>query len=211
MIRLLLVDDHHLLLSGLRALLEEEPDFEVVAMATSGEKALALAREEEPDVVLMDVNMPGMGGMEATRRLLAKYPGIKVIVVSMYGDEPYPSRLMEAGAHGYLSKDSAGSEVVTAIHRVVEGGNFVSSNVASRLAVPLLKGDGGSPFDRLSQREMQVGLLITEGRSTQAISDALCLSPKTISTYRYRIFEKLGVDNDVELTRLAMRYGLVED
>lgn len=209
MIRLLLVDDHRLMLSGLQSLLDEEEDLEVVATATSGEEALRLMRGLKPHVVLMDINMPGMGGLEATRRLSKRYRDVKVIAVSMYGDEPYPSRLMEAGASGYLSKGSTGEEIVTAIRRVARGESFVAPGIANRLAVSLLKGNGGSPFDRLSQREMQVALLISRGKSTRTISDTLCLSPKTVSTYRYRIFEKFEIHNDVELTRLTMRYGLV--
>lgn len=211
MIRLLLVDDHHLVRSGLLRLLSEEPDFEVAAEAATGEDAVRLARELQPDVVLMDINMPGMGGLEATRRVLQNNPRIKVIAVSMYQDEPYPTRLLEAGAMGYLSKDSAADEVVSAVRAVAEGKSYVAASIASRLAVSLIKGSGGSPFDTLSQREMQVAMMVTQGRSTQAISDSLCLSPKTVSTYRYRVFEKLDVSNDVELTRMAMRYGMLED
>lgn len=211
MIRLLLVDDHQLVRSAFRRLLEDEEDFEVVAEAASGEDALRLTRELEPDVVLMDVNMPGMGGLEATRRLTGMHPGLKVIGVSMYEEEPYPSRMLEAGASGYLAKDSGAEELVTAIRQVASGKSYVGSSIAGRLAVSLIKGSGGSPFDRLSQREMQVALMVTRGQGTQAISETLCLSPKTVSTYRYRVFEKLDVRNDVELTRLAMRYGLLED
>lgn len=211
MIRLLLVDDHHLVRSGLRRLLDETVDLEVVAEAGSGEEALDLARDLEPHVVLMDLNMPGMGGLEATRRLLGAHQNLKVIAVSMYSDEPYPSRLLEAGASGYLSKDSAADEVVAAVREVAAGKSFVAPSIASKLAVSLIKGSGGSPFDQLSQREMQVAMLVTQGQSTQVISDTLSLSPKTVSTYRYRVFEKVEVNNDVELTRMAMRYGLLED
>ncbi len=170
-----------------------------------------MARESNPDVVLMDINMPGMGGLEATRRLLASHPGLKIIAVSMDAEEPYPSRLLEAGTAGYLSKDSAAEEVVTAVRQVAAGKSYVAPSIASRLAVSLIKGSRGSPFDSLSQREIQVVLMVTQGQSTKAISDSLCLSPKTVSTYRYRVFEKLDVSNDVELTRLAMRYGLLEE
>ncbi|MDN5937939.1 MAG: UvrY/SirA/GacA family response regulator transcription factor [Salinisphaera sp.] len=211
MIRLLLVDDHHLVRSGMLRLLSEETDFDVVAEAANGEDAVQLARELVPDVVLMDINMPGIGGLEATRRILQQNPDTKIIVVSMYQEEPYPNRLLEAGAMGYLSKDSAADEVVTAVRQVAAGKNYVASEIASRLAISLIKGSGGSPFDTLSQREMQVAMMVTQGHSTQAISDSLCLSPKTVSTYRYRLFEKLDVHNDVGLTRMAMRYGLLED
>lgn len=211
MIELLLVDDHDLVRSGLRRLLEEESDFKIIGEAGTGEDALKMARQSNPDVILMDINMPGMGGLEATRRLLASNPKVKIIAVSMYSEEPYPSRLLEAGAAGYLSKDSAAEEVVSAVRQVAAGKSYVAPSIASKLAVSLIQGSRGSPFDTLSQREMQVVLMVTQGQSTKAISDSLCLSPKTVSTYRYRVFEKLDVSNDVELTRLAMRYGLLDD
>ena len=212
MIRVMLVDDHRLVRAGLKRVLSEMPDIEVVAEAGTGEEALELAKKHTPDVVLMDVNMPGMGGLESTRRLVARMPQVKVIAVSMHLEEPYPSRMLEAGAAGYISKDSAADEVATAIRRVQTGGHYVAADVAGNLAATLIKGgSGGAPFEQLSQRETQVMLMVTKGYSTQAISDRLCLSPKTVSTYRYRLFEKLGVTNDVELTRLAMRYGLLDE
>lgn len=212
LITVMLVDDHRLVRAGLRHVLEAHEDIAVVAEAASGEEALELARTHQPAVVLMDINMPGIGGLEATRRLLQRAPETKVIAVTMHIDEPYPSRLLTLGAAGYLSKDAAADEVVTAIRRVAQGGHYVAASVAGNLAAALVKGGpGGSPFDRLSQREMQVMLMFTRGYSTQEISDRLCLSPKTVSTYRYRLFEKLGVNNDVELIRVAMRYGILDD
>jgi len=213
MIRVMLVDDHRLVRAGLKRVLSEMPDIEVVAEAGTGEEALELAKTKTPDVVLMDVNMPGMGGLETTRRLVARMPQLKVIAVSMHLEEPYPSRMLEAGAAGYISKDSAADEVATAIRRVHTGGHYVAADVAGNLAASLIKGGtpGSAPFEQLSQRETQVMLMVTKGYTTQAISDRLCLSPKTVSTYRYRLFEKLGVANDVELTRLAMRYGLLDE
>ncbi len=183
----------------------------VVAEASSGEEALDLAREHTPDVVLMDINMPGIGGLECTRRLLQRAPSTKVIAVSMHMEEPYPSRFLAGGAAGYLSKDSAADEVVAAIRRVYAGGHYVAADVAGNLAATLVRGSSNSPFEQLSQRETQVMLMVTKGYGTQEISDRLHLSPKTVSTYRYRLFEKLNVTNDVELTRMAMRYGLLED
>jgi two-component system, NarL family, invasion response regulator UvrY len=212
MIRIMLVDDHRLVRAGLKRVLTEVADMEVVAEASSGEEALELVRTVTPDVVLMDINMPGVGGLEATRRLLQRCPTAKVIVVSMHLEEPYPSHMLAAGAAGYISKDSAADEVVTAIRRVHGGGHYVAADVAGNLAASLVKGpSGASPFDQLSQRETQVMLMVTKGYSTQEISDRLHLSPKTVSTYRYRLFEKLGVGNDVELTRMAMRYGLLDE
>lgn len=211
MIRVMLVDDHRLVRAGLRRVLADLPDMQVVGEAASGEEALDLARQHLPDVVLMDINMPGMGGLEATRRLVQRYPDLKIIAVTMHTDEPYPTRLLAAGACGYISKDSAADEVVAAIRRVHTGGHYVAADIAGNLAASLIKGGSDSPFEHLSQREMQVMMMLTKGLGTQEISDRLCLSPKTVSTYRYRLFEKLGVSNDVELTRMAMRYGLLDE
>lgn len=210
MIRVLLVDDHRLVRAGLRRFLDDQPDMEVLAECESGEGAVEKARELLPDVVLMDINMPGIGGLEATRRVIQRSPDTKVIAVSMHIQEPYPSRILAAGAHGYISKDSTAEEVVTAVRRVFGGGHYVAPVVAGNLAASLVKGGNSSPFDSLSQREMQVMLMLTQGHSTQLISEKLHLSPKTVSTYRYRLFDKLGVSNNVELTRMAIRYGLIE-
>lgn len=211
MITIILVDDHRLVRAGLRRVVSEQPDMEVLAEAASGEEAIDLVRAQEPDVMLLDVNMPGLGGLEATRRIHQRFADVKIIGVSMHIDEPYPSRLLAAGAVGYIGKDSAADEVVTAIRRVHAGGHYVASAVAGNLAAHLSRGSNASPFDALSQRELQVMYMLTQGLGTQAISDRLCLSPKTVSTYRYRLFEKLGVHNDVELTRLAMRYDMLDD
>lgn len=212
MIKIMLVDDHRLVRAGLKRVLSEVPDMEIVGEAGTGEDALELTRSVIPDVVLMDINMPGIGGLEATRRLKQRLPDTRIIVVSMHLEEPYPSRMLAAGANGYISKDSAADEVVAAIRRVSAGGHYVAADVAGNLAAGLVKGvNGGSPFEQLSQRETQVMLMVTKGYSTQDISDSLHLSPKTVSTYRYRLFEKLGVSNDVELTRMAMRYGLLDE
>lgn len=213
MIRLILCDDHRLVRAGLRRVLEDTEGMEVLGEASTGEEAMQMARDCAPDVMLMDVNMPGIGGLEATRRILQRNPKIRIIAVSMYVDEPYPSRLLSAGARGYISKDAAADEVVSAIRRVAEGGIYVAASVASNLAASLVKGNDAdqSPFDSLSQREMQVMLMVTKGLGNQEISESLSLSPKTVSTYRYRLFDKLNVTNDVELTRMAMRYGVLDD
>lgn len=211
MIRVLLVDDHKLVRTGIRLILEDTPDLRVAGEAESGETALALAGELKPDVVLMDVSMPGIGGLEATRRLLARDTKIKVIVVSVHAAEPYPLRLMEAGAHGYLTKDCAAEEIVTAIRQVQAGKRYITASIAQQLALAKVDANRGSPFEQLSQRETQVMLMVTSGQSPQAIAKKLHLSPKTVSTYRTRLFEKLGVENDVGLTRLALRYGVIEE
>lgn len=210
MIRVLLVDDHALMRAGLSRILDERPDIEIVAEADSGEDAIQLAREHTPDVVLMDIQMPGIGGMEATRRMLSYNDKLRIVALSMYGDDPFPGRMLSVGAAGYLTKDCAADEIVNAIRKVHSGGNYVTPSIAGKLAVALATGKTDTPFSSLSQREMQVMLMVTNGSSIQEISDTLNLSPKTVSTYRYRLFEKLDVTNDVELTRMAMRHGLLD-
>ena len=211
MIGVLLVDDHKLVRTGLKLILDETPDIRVVGEASTGEEALERARALKPQVILMDVSMPGIGGLEATRKLAQGLPDARVIVVSVHTAEPYPMRLLEAGASGYLTKDCAGDEIVTAIRRVQAGERYISAEIARQLALQAVSREPGSPFDQLSSREMQVMIMATGGHSVQDISDKLHLSPKTVSTYRSRLFQKLGVNNDVELTRLALRYGVIEE
>lgn len=210
MIKVMLVDDHELVRTGIRRLLDEAAGVTVVAEAASGEEAIALARKRRPDVVLMDVSMPGIGGLEATRQLCQLLPKLKIIVLTMHDDDPFPTRLLDAGASGYLTKGCTLEEIVTALIEVVEGGRYLSSTVAKTLALSRIPGSAKSPFEALSHREMQVMLMLMDGHKVTHISEALCLSPKTVSTYRHRLFDKLGVDNDVELARMAMRHGVLQ-
>jgi two-component system invasion response regulator UvrY len=210
MIRVLLVDDHELVRTGFRRILEGDPDIQVVAEAESGEDALKQVQSLQPDMVLMDINMPGIGGIEATRKIKHLYPEIQVIAVTIHADAPFPEQLHGAGALGYLTKGCPAKEMFEAIRTVAAGKPFISSDVSKKLTLARLTGaNPDSPFGALSQREMQVLLMITQGQKTQDISDALYLSPKTVSTYRHRLFEKLGVETDVELTHLALRHGLI--
>jgi two-component system invasion response regulator UvrY len=211
MIKVLLVDDHELVRTGIRSILESAADIQVVGEAASGDDALKAARKLEPDVVMMDVNMPGMGGIEATRRLVRQLPEIRVIALTVLDDDPFPARLNEAGALGYLTKGCPASEMLDAIRMVSRGQPYVASSVARKHMLADWKGLASTPFEDLSAREMQVAMMILDGQRTQEISDGLCLSPKTVSTYRQRIYEKLGVKNDVELTRLAYRHNLIQD
>jgi len=212
MIKVLLIDDHKLVRTGIRKILEESAGIQVVGEADDGERGIELAKALKPDVVLLDVSMPGIGGLETTRQLLAHDPSTKVIVVSVHAQEPVPGKLLEAGAFGYLTKACAADEVVTAVRRVDGGERYLTAEIARALAFGAVGGrkTSESPFELLSQREMQVMMMVTQGQSIQEISERLRLSPKTVSTYRYRLFEKLGVGNDVELTRLAIRHGFAE-
>lgn len=209
-IRVLLVDDHELVRIGIRRLLSDVPGIEVVAEAASGEEAIELVPKLQPNVVLMDVNMPGMGGLEATRRLKRVAPDVKVLVVTVYGDEPYPTRVLQAGAIGYMTKGASVEEMVQAIKCVNIGKRYLSPEVAQQLALKHLSDDSNSPFDQLSDREMQVLIMIASGSKVNDIAEQLCLSPKTVNSYRYRLFEKLNVNSDVELTHLAIRYNLIQ-
>ncbi len=182
---------------------------QVVGEADSGESALKLARELKPDVVLMDVKMPGIGGLEATRKLLRSHPDIKVVAVTVCEEDPFPTRLMQAGAAGYLTKGAGLDEMVQAIRLAFAGQRYISPQIAQQLALKSFQPQA-SPFDALSEREIQIALMIVGCQKVQIISDKLCLSPKTVNTYRYRIFEKLSVTSDVELTLLAVRHGMVD-
>lgn len=210
MIKVLIVDDHALVRMGIRRLLEDLPDMQVVADAESGEAALQLVKLHRPDVVLLDMKMPGIDGWEVTRRLKKSNPNIKVIAVTAMRSEPLPGLILQLGAMGYLTKESGAEEMAAAIRKVYNGERYLSAEVAQKMAINSLQAPQESPFDLLSEREMQVMLMITRGMTVQEISDRLFLSSKTVNGYRYRMFEKFAIKNDVELTYLAMKHGLVE-
>ncbi len=210
MITLLLVDDHDLVRAGISKLLSDVKDIQIIGEARTGEEAIAIVREKRPQVVLMDVRMPGIGGLEATRKLLRLDPDIKIIVLTVCDEEPFPSKLLQAGAAGYITKGSGIEEMIQAIRAVKAGQRYISPEIAQQLALKHLTDDGREPFDTLSEREMQVMIMITNGQKVSIIAKKLCLSPKTVNSYRYRLFEKLGVNSDVELTHLALRHGILE-
>lgn len=209
-IRVMLVDDHDLVRFGIKSLLTNQVGIEVIDDASSGEECLDKCRISAPDVVLMDVNMPGIGGFEATHRLRKICPDTKIIIITVHSDGPLPKRLLEAGAVGYLTKGCEVKEMVDAIHKVSKGLKYIAPSIAQQLALSMLPGND-SPIDTLSQRELQVLLMISQGQRTSMISDKLNLSPKTVSTYRKRLHDKLGVTNDVEMMRLAIQHGILDD
>ena len=211
MIKILVVDDHALVRTGVKRILEDINGFKVVGEAQTGEEAVQLTRELSPNVVLMDIKMPGIGGLEATRKLLRFDPDIKILVLTVCSDDLFPSRLLQAGASGYITKDSSTEEMVRAIRIINSGQRYISPEIASQLAIKHLTESTETPFEMLSERELQVAIMITNGVRVQAISEKLCLSPKTVNSYRYRIFDKLTIENDVELTHLAMRHGLLSE
>lgn len=211
MIRVLVVDDHDLVREGITRMLADENGIEVIGGAASGEDAVLIAKKETPDVVLMDLRMPGIGGLEATRKITRNNDESKIIAVTACADDPYPSRVMQAGASAYITKDADIKEIIRAIRLVHSGQRYMSSEIAQKLALKqfdIKKHD--AVFDLLSDREMQITMMIVNCQKVQDISDKLCLSPKTVNTYRYRIFEKLGLTSDVELTHLAIRHGILD-
>lgn len=212
MIRILLVDDHDLFRTGLISVLDQAPDLEVMGQVDSGEVAIEFVRQTPPDVILMDINMPGIGGIEATRKVLRVAPDVKVIAVTALTEDPFPTQLLDAGAVGYLTKGCQAEQLFQAIRSVALGRHYLSPDIAQKLALGrMASGDAGSRLQTLSAREMQVMQMIVDGQTIQAISDSLYLSPKTVSTYRHRLCEKLGVSNDVELTRFAIRHNLIDE
>jgi len=209
-IKILLADDHDLVRAGVGRMLDDVADMTVIGHATSGEEAVLRSRELQPDLVLMDIRMPGIGGLEATRKIVARDPNIKVIALSAWDDDPLPARLLQAGASGYVAKGAPFEEVVKAIRKVMAGQRYLSANVAEQMALKRFDNSETSPFERLSERELQIALMVVNCEKVQDISDKLNLSPKTVNSYRYRLFEKLEISSDVELTHLAIKYHMVD-
>lgn len=209
-ITVLVADDHDLVRMGIVRMLDDDPQISVIAEANCGESAVAAARKFTPNVVLIDVNMPNIDGIEATRRIKQISDDIKILVVSSLSAEPYPSLLLKAGVHGYITKGTPIDEMVRAIKKIHGGGKYFSHEIAEQLAHGYLEDNKEDPLACLSEREKQVLMMVVNCQSIQEIADQLFVSTKTVNTYRYRIFEKLGVDSDVKLTHLAMRHGLIQ-
>ena len=208
-ISVLVVEDQELVRAGVVSVIQNQPGFTVIGQAASGEEVLQQLKTLKPNVVLMDVDMPGIGGLEATRIIYNKIPAVKVVIVTVHAKSPFPALLLEAGAAGYLSKNSPTAEMFEAIATVTTGARYISRDIAHTMALSLLPGDGENPFEVLSRRELQVMTMMVKGDKTRVVAEKLHLSAKTISTYRYRLFYKLKVANEAELTRLALRYDMV--
>lgn len=209
-IKTLLIDDHELVRSGIEYLLTDDPDIEVVAVGSSGEEALKLNEKLQPDVILMDLNMPGIGGAEAIKRILRRDPEARIIALSVYDDGPIPHQAIKLGAKGYINKGCPVDEMIDAITSVFEGRNYLSSSVATNLYF-----SGQEPeknvFSQLSERELQIITKIIDGHKIADIAESLSISPKTVNTHRYRVHEKLGVNNDIELVKLAINEGFLRN
>lgn len=209
MITVLLVDDHELVRIGIRRILDDVKGIKVVKEVSSGEEAVKWCRLNPIDIILMDINMPGIGGIEATKKILRFSVETKIIMLTVYTENPLPTKVMKAGASGYLSKNAGLDEVIKAIKMVYAGQRYITPEIAQKMALNGLYSSRESPFSELSERELQIMLMITQGEKVNTIAEQLHLSPKTVNSYRYRMFTKLSVNGDVELTHLAIRHGLI--
>ena len=207
-VRLLLVDDHPIVRTGLRMLFQSEPDMVVVGEVNGGAEAIEAMQSLHPDVVIMDVAMPGMNGLDLIRRIRSEHPGVAVLVLSMHAEEQYAMRSFRAGASGYLTKDSAAEELVRAVRKIAAGGTYVSASLAERVVRQLNGADAAPRHARLSDRELEVLRRIVSGERLTDIARALHLSVKTISTHKTRILEKLEIASTAGLVRYGLEHGL---
>lgn len=211
MIRVLLADDHAMVRTGLKEILVATGDIVVAGEATNGNEALQAVREGEYDLVVLDMSMPGRSGIELIKLIRAERPKLRILVLSMHSEQQYAVRAVKAGASGYLTKESAAEALVTAIRRVAAGGAFISPETAERLVLDSGASTDAAPHKLLSDREFQVFRMIAEGRSLTEVAGTLALSVKTISTHKTRIMQKLGVANQTELVRYAIRHELIDE
>lgn len=209
MIRVVLVDDHALVRTGIRSLLEHHGGFEVVGEGGTGEEALRLVRELKPDILLLDLSMPGMSGLEVVRRLRKSASAQKVAILTMHADNPFPRRVLESGALGYFSKGSAGEDLIRGLHLVARGQRFVSADIAQQIALALMPGAEQSPFEALSPREFETAMALVHGTELKDLAPQLGVSYKTASSFKTRALARLGLKNLAELTQLAVRNGLL--
>lgn len=212
MIRVLLVDDHALVRAGLRRLLEDCSDMEVVGEACGGQEALRMLRQLAPAVVVMDLSMPGLDGIEATKQIVSERLPTKVLILTMHANSEYAARLLQAGAHGFVGKDALSDEVVAAIRKVAAGGYYLPPALSERLPQRYTgRGGDASPIQTLSDRELQVLKRMAEGQVSREIAQELHLSVKTVDTYRARLMAKLDLHTTTDLVRFALRHGVIAD
>lgn len=213
-IKIILADDHTIVRQGLARLLEDQPGMKIVGEAVNGSKAVEKALELEPDVIVMDIAMPVMNGIEAAKRIRKQLPDIKILILSMYSHEHYIHELLEAGVSGYLLKDSSGPDIIKAIHAAMNNETFLSPSISKMVVESYLSPHKSSPredrYKQLSNREREVFQLIAEGHATRQIADMLCVSVSTVKSHRSRIMEKLGIFTLVKLVHFAIQLGLVD-
>lgn len=211
MLRIVIVDDHELVRTGYRLILEQQPDIKVVGEAADGEQGLALLRKLEPDVAIVDLHMPGVSGIEVTERVRKLNLKTRIVIVTMVSESPLPRKLLEAGASGYITKACPAPDLLRAVRQVADGRRFLAAGIAESMALDVIDGSRQSPFEQLSSRELEVALMLARGQDMQAIAERLSLSAKTVATYKYRLFEKMNIDNAVALSHLAGLHGLLDN
>ena len=209
MIRVLVVDDHTVVRAGICRLLESEPDIEVVADTGSGHEAVRLSRQKKPDVVVLDYGLPDLDGLETTQQIVQLNPAPKIVILTMHASEEYATRLIRAGAGGYVVKTAPVEQVLEAVRKVAIGKLYVSKTIMERMVGRLANPEADSPEALLSNRELQVLIRLAQGLSTREVAEALCLSASTVDTYRRRILEKLNLRNNADMTRFAIRRKLI--
>ena len=211
MIKVLLVDDHDIVRTGIKMVLEKMSGISIVGESQDGYEAIEKVKLFKPDVVLMDVNMPRMSGLEATRKISDLDPYVRIIILTIHAENPYPKQMLDAGASGYLTKGCAAEELESAIKKVYGGQKYVGADIAQQMALSMLPGGKKqSPFDILTSREMEVMMLLVRGKKAKEIGKMLGLNDKTVATYKYRILEKLELQNEVKLTHMAIRHGILD-
>jgi DNA-binding NarL/FixJ family response regulator len=211
MIRVVIADDHTLVREGLKQLLRAAGGIDVIGEARDGHDVLKIVRESDFDVLLLDMSMPGKSGIELIKQVKSEKPRLRILVLSMHQEHQYAVRAIKSGASGYLTKDSASTQLVSAIEKVAGGGAFISAEVAEQLALSAMPQSEGLPHTTLSDREYQVFRMLVSGQAVTAIAEELNLSVKTVSTHKARLMEKMGIDNQAELVRYAIRHRLVDD
>lgn len=212
MIKVLVADDHDLVRTGIVRMLEDADSIDVVAEAANGEEALRLCKQLNPNIVLMDIRMPGIGGMAATKKIVAYDSGIKVIALTAHAEDPFPAKLLQAGAMGFITKGASPDQMLDAILKVQAGNRYISPDVAQDMALkPFASAEEENPLAQLSERELQIALKIVACEKVAQIADDLNITTKTVNSYRYRMFEKLGIQSDVELALMAVRHGLIDN
>jgi two-component system invasion response regulator UvrY len=209
MIRVVLIDDHALVRTGLRMILQQHADMDILGEADNGEAGLLLIKRTEPDIALVDVHMPGYSGVELTERVRRAKLGTRIVILTVADEAPFPRRLLDAGASAYLTKGCPADELVKALRRVADGQRYLGADIAQQLALNRDR-SVASPFAELSARELEVAMMLAQGLSAQAVAGRLNLSSKTVATYKYRLFEKLGIDNVVALAHLVNLHGIAD-